>query len=552
MKVEANSPKPVSTSNIAALGTQKSPRTVVAPRQDKWTVSNSYQQYLSNVATSSSTSQAKIKALADQLRKDTSFSQDKRRNFINHPVGRELATEIILADEELQEKIAKTMWETLSWTATQRDLPPSWRDINVKAMLLSSDYSVQSSVLSSFGVVLNDKAATVGLNDIEKLLSAKAEEVDYANSTFDQKMDRIFDKVWREFEANGMTFDESKTYSFELDTSEYRFIVSGGTDEENALIEKVLNTSNYTEDNLLATLGAIHNHRQEDGAYVPWMVDTLRCKDAIPVFGVVSVSVDYVQKMGQLYTAYDYCRMDKELKAQYGFGLDALNFQGGRIVGKTPEAQAVIDSDEGEFMKKIGYAYINLISKHTGIPEFSEPIFIYKDGKFQTTYQTFDEPCEGSTNSAVVIANVQRELAERESFFENGRDGVLNERLPSVQITQKNNVFRQFAQDQSATIGTGKRFWNYPMGRELATQLIMSSDDLLSQLAEMMWARFANTSGLDDLFMPRSDHGFDIRAILRGSDEAAIDQVLKNYDVMLSQKVKTTGLTKIEQYLKQH
>ena len=300
MKVEANSPKPVSTSNIAALGTQKSPRTVAAPRQDKWTVSNSYQQYLSNAATSSSTSQAKIKAFADQLRKDTSFSQDKRRNFINHPVGRELAAEIILADEELQEKIAKTMWETLSWTATQRDLPPSWRDINVKAMLLSSDYSVQSSVLSSFGVVLNDKAATVGLNDIEKLLSAKAEEVDYANSTFDQKMDRIFDKVRREFEANGMTFDESKTYSFELDTSEYRFIVSGGTDKENALIEKVLNTSNYTEDNLLVTLGAIHNHRQEDGAYVPWMVDTLRCKDAIPVFGVVSVSVDYVQKMEQL------------------------------------------------------------------------------------------------------------------------------------------------------------------------------------------------------------------------------------------------------------
>jgi len=45
--------------------------------------------------------------------------------------------------------------------------------------------------------------------------------------------------------------------------------------------------------------------------------------------------------------------MDRELKAQYGFGIDALDYRGGKIIGKTPEAQAVIDSDEGEFMKKV-------------------------------------------------------------------------------------------------------------------------------------------------------------------------------------------------------
>ena len=33
----------------------------------------------------------------------------------------------------------------------------------------------------------------------------------------------------------------------------------------------------------------------------------------------------------------------------------------------------VIDNDEGEFMKKTGYAYINLIKNYTGTPEFSEP-----------------------------------------------------------------------------------------------------------------------------------------------------------------------------------
>ena len=442
------------------------------------------------------------------------------------------------------------MWETLSWTADKRNLPPSWRDINVKAMLLSSDELTQNSVFSGYESVLRDKAVTVGLSDTEKLLSASLEAVDNANSTFDQKMNRIFDKVRSEFEANGMTFDENKSYSFYLDTSEFRFVVSGGTDEENDLIEKVLNTSNYSEDNFTEALGAIYNHRQEDGSYLPWMVDTLRCKDAIPVFGVVSVSLDYAQKMNQLFSAYDYCQMDKELKAQYGFGIDALTYQGGKIVGKTPEAQAVIDSDEGQFMKKTGYAYINLAKKYTSTPEFSDPIFVYESGKFQTTYQTFDEPCEGATNSETIIANVQRELAEKESFFENGRDGVLTGHSSSLQVTKKNNLFQQMAQDQSFSVGGGKYFWDYPMGRELASQLILSSDDLLSKLAEMMWARFAGNSEMDDLFLPRSDRGIDIRAILSGSDAAAIDQVFKNYDAVLSQKARTTGLTKIERYLR--
>lgn len=554
MKIEANSVSSASTFNLAATETQKSHRTVAAPQQDKWAMSGAYQRYLSTSSAGSSASQARIEALAEQLRQDTSFSQYKRRNFADHPVGRELATELILADEELQEKIAKGIWESLSLLADQSELPSSWRDINISAMLLSSDTLAQNSVFSSYEVVLSDKAATVGLNDLEKLLSAKAESVGDANSTFDQKMDRIFDKVRLEFEANGMTFDENKSYSFELDTSEYRFIVSGGTEEENSLIEKVLNTSNYTEDNLLATLSAIYNHRQEDGAFVPWIVDRFRCsiKAAIPAFGVASVPLDYAQKMKQLFSAHDRYRMDRELKAQYGFGIDALDYRGGKIIGKTPEAQAVIDSDEGEFMKKSGYAYINLLKRYTGTPEFSEPVFIYKDGKFQTTYQTFDEPCEGATDSNAIIANIQRELAERESVFERGRDGILSERSPSIQITQKNNLYRQLAQERFGTIGANKRFWDHPMERKLATQLILSSDELLSKLADMMWARFASTPEMDDLFLPRGDDGFDIRAILNGSDAAAIEQVLKSYDVVLSQKARTTGLTKIEQYLRQH
>ena len=488
MIVEINSARTVSAPNVTATGTQETPSTVFA-QEDKWTVNSAYQQYLSTQSgTGSSRSQARIEALAEQLRQDTSFSQYKRRNFMNHPIGRKLATEVILADEGLQEKIAENMWETQTWLVDKTDLPPSWRDINVKAMLLSTDEMLQNSVFVGFETVLRDKAATVGASSIEKLLSGRVEDVDEANDTFDHKMNRIFDKVRLEFEANGMTFDENKSYSFYLDTSEFRFAVSGGTDRENTLIEKVLNTSDYSSDNLFATLGAIRQHRQEDGGYVPWAIDNLRCKDMIPVLGVVSVSTSYAEKMDQLFPAYDRSQMDKKLKAQYGFGVDALEYRGGKIIGKTPEAQAVIDSDEGQFMKMSGYAFINLSKKYTGTPEFPDPVFVYENGKFQTTYQIFDEPCEGATNSADIIANVQRQLAEREKFFENGREGVLKGHSSGTRVAKKNS-----------------------------------------------------------LFLPC---GFDIRAILNGSDVEAIDQVFKSYDVLLSQKARTFGLARIDRYLK--
>ena len=93
MQIEIGSASSVFNTNIAVTGTQKSPRTATSPQRDKWAVSNAYQQYQSAPGAGSPASQARIEALAEQLRKDTSFSQYKRRNFINHPVGRELATE---------------------------------------------------------------------------------------------------------------------------------------------------------------------------------------------------------------------------------------------------------------------------------------------------------------------------------------------------------------------------------------------------------------------------------------------------------------------------
>lgn len=551
MKVETNANISFPMQNDPQSHAPKS-KIDMTPRQDEMMVSSDYQQYMSVSNTKSTASQAKIEALAEQLRKDTSFSQDKHRFFMNHPVGRSLATEMILADEGLQEKVAKHMWKTYADYSLYDHLPANWQAIDVKAMLMSSDKMTVNEVLSSYEGVLLNKARTVGLTDTEKLLSGKLEDTSFgATSTFDQKMDHIFDKVRAEFEACGMTFDESKSYAFYLDTSVFRFSVTGGTDEENALIEKVINTSNYIEDNFLATLGAIYNHRHEDGSYNPWIVDELQTKDAVPVFGVTAVSTEYDQKMKQLFEAYNRCTMEEHLRKYYGFGLDDIEYKNGVIRGKTEEVQEIIDGKQ-DFMKLTGYAYITIMREYTGTPEFSEAIFTYENGKFQTTYQTFeDDSVEGVTNTSALIKRAEQELAEKADVLEKGRDGVLARRSSGLQT--KEELFQKLTQKNPLGVEPGQRFWNDPIGRELAKHIILSSSELMAQISEGMMKRFSGALGKGDrLFLPMDYMGFDIRAILQGSDEAAIDHVLMNYALVLGEKARTTGLSEMERYLRNY
>ena len=510
--------------------------------------SASYQQYASTPSSASAASQAKIDSLADKLKQDSSFVEDKRRAFYNNPVGRELAKEMILSDEGLQDEIAKNIWKGLTDIAPgYAYVPPSWKDIDVKAMLLSPNEQDQFRVFTNYEVVLFNKAA-FGLSDTEKLLSARVEEASFsAAATFDEKMDRIFDKVRAEFEANGLTFDESKSYAFSLDTSVFKFSVSGGTDAENTLIEKVLNKNDYTGQNLLNTLSAVYSHRQENGSFLPWIADGARSQEAVLTYGVTSVSKDYAKQMDQLFSAWDRCRMDESLKEQYGFGVDALAYQGGKLIGKTPEAQAVIDADEWDFMKKTGYAFISNTKSYTGTPEFSQPLFVYENGKFQTTYKIYDATCKEATDSESILAAAQRKVSKMDAFFEKGRDGVLSERPDSLE----SQLYDRLKQDPSFQITEGKRFWDFAAGLDVARQLILSDGDMLSKVAEMMWKRFLGQTAKDDgIFLPIGYQGFNIKSILAGEDQAAINEVMLSYNLVLGQKACTSGLSQVEQYLR--
>ena len=214
--------------------------------------------------------------------------------------------------------------------------------------------------------------------------------------------------IQREFEAAGMTFDASKKYSFHLDTSVFQFTVSGGTEDENALIEKVINTSNYHEDHFQTTLAALYSHRLPDGKYTPWRADNFRHQDAIPVYGIASVSKDYAQKMEQLFAAHDRCRMDLSLKEEYGFGVDDLMQIGGTVTGKQRGFRDYPGMGE-DFMKNIGYAYIGICKRYQGTPEFTDDVFTLENGQFQTSYTVYDQnPPAGATDSAAILAEVTK------------------------------------------------------------------------------------------------------------------------------------------------
>lgn len=528
--------------------------------EDQLELSAAYQKFSSYASSPGQNPEdnPRVAALLERLKQDKSFTEDKYRSFLKHPLAKELAKEIILADDDLQEQIAKKMWEDYKAVPANARLydPPTWKEINVKGMLLSSDESTAYQALLGYESLLLKKARTFGLTETEQFLDARLEQRHLgAMGTFPEKMEPVLDAIEAEFEQAGMHFDHSKSYSFSLDTTSFRFSVSGGTEEENTLIEQVVNTSNYHTDHFLTTLAALYSHRHEDGKHNPWTAEKLMYKDSVPVYGITSVEVDYAKKMKQLFPAYDYCRMDRNLKAKYGFGIEDLTVKNGSVAGKTAEVTQKIEEAGIDFMKNKGFAYLSLTKKYTGTPEFEGPVFTFENGTFRTTYQVFEDPSqEGATNPAELLSKIQAELdaeaASKESILASGRGKALKRTdLPRNQ-EKIDALLTQLTSDRSFVIGNGKRFYNYPLGRALAQELILSNREVQAELSERMKRRLATLgAGLSSQLWPTSEEGFEIDAILSGDGGDALDEVFLNYDLLLNRKAQTIGLTKAEQVL---
>lgn len=232
--------------------------------------------------------QGTIDHLTELLKKDKSFMSDISRDFMTHPIGRDLATAMILADPDLQEQIAKNMWRDIAqsnvWSSINPDhygqplyLPPDYHGYNIEEMLLQPNVKPEDrnqheidQVFFKYYGILNEKAKTSGLTDTERLLSASLERAEKAaNRSFDEKLEWVKNTIGEEF------FDHNKEYTFSFDSSTFTFSVSGGTTEEN---EKIEQTISSRSDMIQTALAALRDDK--------------------------SVSKPFAEKMGSIFHSY--------------------------------------------------------------------------------------------------------------------------------------------------------------------------------------------------------------------------------------------------------
>lgn len=354
--------------------------------------------------------QKKIETLTEELKNDESFSKDPRRSYMENPVGRELVSTIILADPDLQEQIAKNLWNDAIQANKNamfnptiykvHEVPPSYKDYDIPALLMSDDYPTSSTILSGYSHIVMERARTTGLTENERLLSHTFEETEFlSHATFDDKMKSIRADIEANFEANGMTFDTSKTFDVSLDTTQFLFKVSGGTEKENALIEQALNITNvgkhsYDKNNLSKTIWALQNHRRDDGSYNSWSLDDMHLSPEkkaaeLQEHGVSTASKSYIHKIkDQLYPAYHLHELNQRMQCRYGFGLDAFTVNpDNTLSGKTEASKALLETDGDEFMKEKGESYLTFLKKYQGTPTFNSPVFQITNGTFHVLYE---------------------------------------------------------------------------------------------------------------------------------------------------------------------
>lgn len=363
-----------SAENIHCLQAADSPRTPAISESHQDTVSQDDWQ-------------AKIESLVSELQNDPSFNT-ARREFMSNPTARELASTLILSDPELQKQVAEKLSKG-SGSPTASD---------IVSVLYGRDQHAITQVLCGLDKVMVERAKTCGLTETEKLLSIRYEQMEFSShATFNDRMDSVLQDIQDEFCKNGLEFDPSKSYKFVLDTESFTFKVSGGTEQENSLIEKVVNTTNlfghsYDKNHVGDILNNLVHHRREDGSYNPWIVDSIHLTPAqkeseFSKYGIADTPDAYTEKMSSLPTAYRWYCLDQGLQHQFGFGVDDLVYLGGeKIVGKTPEITEALHKNYASFMNKTGFVYIELLSEYQGTPTFDSPVFTLEGGKFDVTY----------------------------------------------------------------------------------------------------------------------------------------------------------------------
>ncbi len=335
------------------------------------------------------------------LKEDKSFTGSHHRNFISHPFARQVVKEMILEDKDLQDQIAQDIWtETLehniralknpNGSGAPRYLPSTPKGFNIKAMLMGGEES-QTEVLVAYSNILTHKAQTCGLTETERFFDVHTAELEMrVRGTFEERMEPVLANIEKGFQDAGKEFDREKAYSFYLDTTTFTFKVSGGTEDENALMEQLINwkgnknTEKYTFD---MAMSAFHYHRAPDLKCNPWLTDKLSYRDeVVSQYGVANVPRSYTQKMQKLVGAHERYRLDRSMKTKFGFGIDDLCYKNGKLTGRTEAVSKLVEKAGESFQWEYKSIYFDTLRKYKGTPTFTEAVFTLENGKFSTPY----------------------------------------------------------------------------------------------------------------------------------------------------------------------
>lgn len=359
----------------------------------------------------------KIIQLSKQLK-----AEKKRGDLVSSSsiTARKLAKEYLLSDDKLVESLAKELWldrarqnqAVIKSGHTERIqyLPPDYTEIadrirGVLAGKYADDISLygdngnhpmyHSNIYIELDCFLIAKARSgERLNEIERQLSESAAQWEKSTwQNFDDQMEGIQDEINNQLGGSGFSVDIDKEYQFYLDTATFTFSVKGGSDAENKAIENVINThprENYKFDPLHKTLMAMYFSRPDDMSIPSWRAGSVPGK-LLQEYGVSSgIPASYSKKMEQFLAAYSWHEMDRNLRYSFGFGVDDIDWDGERLVGKTDEVTKLIEKMDENMRQATGLSYAKLRNEYTGTPEFSEPVFVFKNGKFQLTYEKYD------------------------------------------------------------------------------------------------------------------------------------------------------------------
>lgn len=138
--------------------------------------------------------QREVERLTALLREDKSFSESSNRDYFTHPLARELASAMILADKDVQSQIAKELSVTVS---------------QMKAMLKSNDRNTSAQVLFKYDAILVRKARTEGLTETEKLLDSRLERIStVSQGTFNERMESVQKEIEESFRKENMCVDD--------------------------------------------------------------------------------------------------------------------------------------------------------------------------------------------------------------------------------------------------------------------------------------------------------------------------------------------------------